>query len=199
VFEYSRNPSNGKQIGRVFILTVVQVLDRLRTAARTGLTSERVALEPLTVDHADEMVDVLSDPALYLFIGGEPPTATQLRDRYRRQVAGPVGSDAVWANWIVRTIDDRRAVGHVQATVVQDDSTWVADVAWVVGTPYQGRGLAGEAAALMMRHLARAGVPSFRAHIADANAASVAVAKRLGLRPTDSIDDGGERLFVGQL
>ena len=176
----------------------MSVIERLQTAARSRVASDRVALEPLAVDHADEMAAVLADPALYTFIGGEPPTVAQLRERYRRQLAGPVGIDAVWANWIVRSLGDECAVGHTQATIVREGRDWVADVAWVVGAPYQGRGFAGEAAAVMMAHLARAGVTSFRAHIADANAASVAVAKRLGLLPTDTVDDDGERVFVSQ-
>ena len=38
------------------------------------LTSERLRLEPLTVDHAPAMVAVLADPSIYEFTGGSPPT-----------------------------------------------------------------------------------------------------------------------------
>ena len=41
----------------------------------TRLTGERVVLEPLAVEHAVEMVDVLSSPSLYVLIGGQPPFA----------------------------------------------------------------------------------------------------------------------------
>jgi hypothetical protein len=35
--------------------------------------TERLTLEPLRPEHADEMVAVLGDPALYEFTGGTPP------------------------------------------------------------------------------------------------------------------------------
>jgi len=37
-----------------------------------------LALEPLTVGHADEMVDALSAPDLYEHIGGTPPDSAAL-------------------------------------------------------------------------------------------------------------------------
>ena len=49
------------------------------------LTTARLRLEPLRVDHAPEMVAVLDDPALFDFTGGTPPTEADLRARYRRQ------------------------------------------------------------------------------------------------------------------
>ena len=44
-------------------------------------------LEPLAVDHADELAPV-ADPPLHAFTGGAPATAGELRDRYARQAAG---------------------------------------------------------------------------------------------------------------
>ena len=72
--------------------------------------------------------------------GGEPPTVAALQARYVAQVTGgsPDGSET-WHNWIVRLRAGDVAVGYVQATVT--DGGRVADVAWVIGTPWQGRGL----------------------------------------------------------
>jgi len=36
------------------------------------LSGERVCLEPLRFEHADELAPVLDDPLLHIFIGGEP-------------------------------------------------------------------------------------------------------------------------------
>jgi hypothetical protein len=56
----------------------------------------------MRVEDADEMVAVLEDASLYEFIGGAAPTLGELRDRYRRQVAGSPDPAQRWLNWIVR-------------------------------------------------------------------------------------------------
>jgi hypothetical protein len=67
------------------------------------LQSDRLVLEPLRVEHADELAPVLDDPALHEFIGGRPATLDELRRRFARQVKGrsPDGRDE-WLNWTVR-------------------------------------------------------------------------------------------------
>ena len=46
-------------------------------------------LEPLRVEHADEMVAVLDDPQLHTYIGGgAPATLDELTATYARQVVG---------------------------------------------------------------------------------------------------------------
>jgi hypothetical protein len=59
-------------------------------------------LRPTIVADAAEMVGILADPALYEFIGGEPPSLTELEHRYQRQLAGPSKPGETWCNWIVR-------------------------------------------------------------------------------------------------
>ncbi len=154
---------------------------------RTG----RLVLEPLAVAHAAEMVSVLADPVLYVFTGGWPPTESELEERYRSQSRGssPDGTQG-WLNWVVRRIDSGAAVGFVQATLTGDATTLVADVAWVIGVAHQGEGVAGEAASAMLSWLARHGVSTVQAHIHPDNAASAAVAARLGLAATGTVVDG---------
>ena len=146
--------------------------------------------EPLRVDHAAEMVTVLADPALYAFTGGSPPSVEELSAGYARQVlGGPPNSDERWLNWVLRLRDEDRLAGYVQATVHSDE----ASVAWIVGTADQGRGLATEAAGAVVEWLRAAGVTRVRADIHPEHAASAAVARRIGLRPTDEIVDGEVR------
>lgn len=154
------------------------------------LHTERLTLSPLEVTDASEMVGVLSDPLLYEFTGGEPPTLDRLEERYRHQVAGSPRRGETWHNWILRF--DGAAVGFVQATVRGD----TADLAWVVGTPWQRRGLASEASIAMRNWLTERGVVRFTAHIHPKHVASNAVAARLGLRPTEQFDDDGERVWT---
>jgi RimJ/RimL family protein N-acetyltransferase len=149
------------------------------------LTAERLLLEPLRVDHAAEMVAVLADPALYTFTGGEPPAEADLVERYRRQSTRPG-----WLNWVLRTRDTGEAVGTVQATQ-RDERT--AELAWVVGTRFQGAGYATEATAAMIGWLRERGVDFFVAHIHPAHAASNAAAARLGFVSTNAVKDGEAR------
>lgn len=150
-------------------------------------TTSRLTLEPLRPEHAAEMVAVLGDPALYEFTGGEPPTLDELRARYERQVVGrsPDGSQE-WLNWIVRTTDDGQAVGFVQTTITADR----ADIAWLIGTSWQGRGYGTEAARKMVALLEQRGVQHLTAHIRSDHQASARVATNLDLSPTDEIEDG---------
>ncbi|GIH79635.1 GNAT family N-acetyltransferase [Planobispora longispora] len=145
----------------------------------------RLTLEPLRVEHAEEMAAALADPALHTFIGGSPATAAQLRDRYTRMLAGPPsGSAEAWLNWAIRL--EGSLVGYVQATVAPGRTT----VAWVVGTPWQGKGVATEAARAMVGWLAERGGTPIAATIHPDHAASAAVARRLGLVPTAERVDG---------
>jgi len=157
------------------------------------LTSARLRLEPVTIGHADAMVDVLADPDLYTFIGGEPPTVEELRKRYAfwQTPLSPDGSEG-WLNWIVVRAAGSTAVGTVQATIA-DDSGPVADIAWVIGAPYQRQGYATEASATMAGWLAEHGVERLRANVAPGHLASEGVAARLGMRLTPVVVDGERR------
>lgn len=157
------------------------------------LTTPRLSLDPLRPEDAEEMVDVLGDEHLYAFIGGEPPTLKQLRNRYRRLVVGrSADGSEEWHNWIVRRRIDGRAVGTVQATVVVQQRR--ADIAWLIGLPWQGQGFASEAAQALVRWLEARGITTITAHVRPDHRASVIVASRAGLSPTEEID-GGEQVW----
>jgi RimJ/RimL family protein N-acetyltransferase len=165
-----------------------------RWPTATVLTGRRLVLEPLRLDHADEMAAVLDDPALHEYTGGTPATATELRFRYSRLATGfSADGSECWLNWVVRHGAD--AVGFVQATVTRSSDQFDAEVAWVIGTGHQHHGYAQEAAALMVEWLRQQGARNIFAHIHPEHVASAAVARRIGLFPTDDIADG-EILWV---
>ncbi|MGW6465540.1 GNAT family N-acetyltransferase [Streptomyces rubiginosohelvolus] len=178
-------------------------------------TTARLDALPLEPSYAEEMAAVLADPALYAFTGGEPPAPAALRARYERQCAGSPDPGERWWNWVLRvraaggTVGQaggeaggetaRRVagelVGYVQATVRGAR----AEIAWVVGTPWQGRGYASEAAQGLAAHLVSAGgVRELVAHIHPDHAASAAVAVAAGLGPTEEWEDG-ERRWAGNV
>ena len=148
--------------------------------------TDRLELTPLRVEDAEEMAAVLAADDLYTFIGGTPPSVDQLRDTYSRQVTGG-SEEEQWHNWIVRA--DGEAVGYVQATVTADQ----AEIAWVIGKPWQGKGYASEAAKTMIGLLSSRGIMRIVAHIHPDHEASNGVARRLGLRPTRDFYDGERR------
>jgi RimJ/RimL family protein N-acetyltransferase len=149
----------------------------------------RLDLLPLRVEHAGDMAGVLSDPALHTFIGGAPLSRAQLRTRYERLVAGSPDPDVSWCNWVLRLRAEGRLVGTVQATVRGES----AEIAWVVGTGWQGRGFAREAARGLVGLLGQRGIRTVVAHVHPGHHASAAVAEAAGLAPTGELHDGEVR------
>ena len=125
------------------------------------LLTARLSLEPQRVCRAEEMAQVLADPELYVFVGGRPLTAAELRTRYRGL-----------------------AVGTVQATVTVDDDHVVAQLAWMVGVEHQRRGYAREAATAVTASLREQGSTVLIADIHPQHTASIEVARALGLGAT---------------
>ncbi|WP_354638067.1 GNAT family N-acetyltransferase [Kitasatospora camelliae] len=165
----------------------------MNTLGPEPIHTDRLTLLPLRVEHAEEMASVLADPGLHTFIGGTPDSAEVLRARYERWVAGSPDPAESWGNWVVRLRDADCLTGTVQATVTADDRGATAEIAWVVGTAWQRRGIATEAARGLVGRLREHGVHTVVAHIHPDHAASAAVAAAAGLSPTDRWQDGERR------
>jgi RimJ/RimL family protein N-acetyltransferase len=159
-------------------------------AEASSIATARLVLQPLRVEDADEMVVVLADPALHEFIGGEPATLEELRERYASWTRGSGSAHEMWLNWIVRLQSDDAPIGAVQATVVTAEGSATASVAWTIGSSWQRQGYAAEAASGLVHWLAVNGVESIVANVHPGHDASAAVAARAGLRRTDEIVDG---------
>ena len=164
----------------------------------------RLRLVPIEPGHADEMATVLADPGLYAFTGGAPLSAPALRERYQRLAAGSPDPGVTWGNWVIQDRRSGRLAGYVQATITaggqagEHGRETEAEVAWVVGTAWQGRGLATEAARGLVGWLAGHGVATIVAHIHPDHHASAAVAAAVGLSPSGDWHDG-ERRWRGTL
>lgn len=165
-----------------------------RWPEESAMRTARLRVVPVRVAHAEEMAAVLGDPALYAIIGGAPPSVAELSSRYRRWER-PSSDDGCegWLNWVVRRDADGVAVGTVQATTTVGAHGLVAEVAWVVGVPFQGYGYATEATAAVVGWLVGHGARDVHAHIAPEHPASEAVARRVGMRATGEFRDDGEQ------
>jgi RimJ/RimL family protein N-acetyltransferase len=77
-----------------------------------------------------------------------------------------------------------------QATITGRTGGRAAEIAWVVGVQWQGRGIATEAAGGLVGWLAGRGTQVITAHIHPEHHASAAVAAAAGLSPTGEMHDG---------
>lgn len=115
------------------------------------LVADLCILEPQAETHAHEMFNVLSDPAIYEFENGPPPSEEWLAMRFKKLESGqsPDGKQH-WLNWVVRVTSDGLA-GYVQATVLEDDLCYVA---YERASNYWRRGLGRSAVTAMLHELA---------------------------------------------
>lgn len=157
------------------------------------IETRRLRLLPLRPGHAGEMAAVLADEDLYFFTGGNPLGPDELHARYERWSAGSPEPAVVWLNWVISLRAQHRLVGTVQATVSAAAIGSTAEVAWIVGRPWQGRGIAAEAARALVTWLRTHPVTAIVAHVHPDHAASAAVAAAAGLTPTDQWQEGERR------
>lgn len=165
------------------------------------LAAGDLALEPLTVAHAEAMFEVLSDPKLYRYLDYPPPPSVEhLRGVYARLEGrkSPDGSQ-LWLNWVVRP-KDQSPIGYVQATVVSDRTAWVA---YVFSSKHWGHGYATRATRAVVEHLAAEyGVAHYLATVEAENQPSIRLLERLGFHPATTQEAEGhtlsptERLFA---
>jgi RimJ/RimL family protein N-acetyltransferase len=111
-----------------------------------------VSLEQQVASHADEMFELLCDPAIYEHENEPPPSLEWLRQRFTRLESrrSPDGREQ-WLNWVIR-LPSSQMVGYVQATVHADGR---AAIAYVLGSRYWGLGLARQAVQAMISELER--------------------------------------------
>jgi RimJ/RimL family protein N-acetyltransferase len=156
------------------------------------IRTHRLTLTPISRQDAKMLYPVLSDPALYLFTGGEPPASeSALAEILQRREArrSPAG-DEVWLNWVARDTVLSAAVGYVQATISSASSR----LAWVIGSAWQRRGYASEMARAVVEWLEERGGPNIEALVHPDHVASRRVAVRAGLQPTGE-QRNGEQLW----
>ena len=189
-------PDNGETVATLGEDQESQLLTRRGFALNTlppspstevmRIHTSKLDLVPITHEHAAEMLVVLTDPSLYEFTGGSPPSdvaALALQYEFWERRTAPDGSE-LWLNWAVRERETDTFIGHVQAGVAANCTS----IAWLIGTKWQRRGYASEATKAMVEWLIAFGVTDIRASINPAHSASIKVAERVGLKSTDLRD-----------
>jgi RimJ/RimL family protein N-acetyltransferase len=149
------------------------------------LTSKRLTYEPLASQHAAGLVVALGDERVGRYIGGPDVTtldAARERIEYLRRT-DPATWGERWLNWVVFADDlpDRPLIGRVEATVHIERSPVSAEIAYLFGPAWWGRGYATEATAWMIDRLAADhGVRTVWATVDPANSRSIGLLVRLG-------------------
>lgn len=152
------------------------------------LRTERLDLEPLTVEHAPRLFGALQENALYTYIPGDaPPSVDWLHEKYTRwSRRGNEAGDQVWLNYALLERARGVYVGTVQATVLAERQ---ALLAYQVFPHAWRRGIAKEACAALLRVLRESfAVETVRAHVDTRNAASCALLASLGFARVSTIE-----------
>ena len=167
---------------------------RLPCDADWTLETERLELAPMVEGDSDVLFALLKDPEIHVFTGGHPPAmADDLRAKIRRRESRrSPGGDELWLNWTLRLKENQTVVGYVQAGVKEGQ----ADMAWVVGVPFQRQGFASEASQRVLDWLRdHPHVSEVRASINPDHTASQKVARKIGLRNSRTRTDDGEQVW----
>jgi [ribosomal protein S5]-alanine N-acetyltransferase len=150
-------------------------------ALLTGpVASARVDLEPIGAHHAALLWADMQDPAIFQWISGSPPQSVAwLAERWggvaaRRQTA----QEEARLGWAVRRRSDGAWIGKMDAEVRSDNVA--TNVGYLFFPRFWGQGLAGEAVAALVGHLAACGVVAQHATVTEGNVASERVLAKAG-------------------
>ncbi len=153
-------------------------------------------LRPLVAHHAGALFPLLRAVDLWRFTDQEPPkTLAALRERYLRlESRRSPDTTELWLNWALERREDNQIVGVVQATV--PISRTHADIAYVLGSSFRGRGIATDAVGAMLEFLREeVRVRTVRASVDSRNLPSLRVLERLAFRIDDATDPSSVRLI----
>ena len=144
--------------------------------------TERVVVRTFRPEDIDDAHAWYGDPEVARYTLWEPHSREESEARVRRLAAiVPPGEIGEWVEYAVALKGEGRVVGSVSLKI---DDTYgrQAELGWFFNRGYQGRGLAAEATAALMRHGVGLGVHRFFAMADPRNTASTRLMARLGMR-----------------
>jgi RimJ/RimL family protein N-acetyltransferase len=145
-----------------------------------ALSTQRLALEPITEAHAQELVEFFGDTELHHFVPFEPPTLALQTDRCIKWAKrrSPDATE-LWLNWAARDKHSGEIVAHIQAGLKEDG---VASIGYVVGRKFQRTGFATECLEALFKYLKNdLWVHEVKAWSDTRNEASHRLAKKMGM------------------
>lgn len=144
------------------------------------LTTDRLRLRLVTEDDAPFYLALANDPAFIEHIGDRQLRTVDAALRGLRD--GPVAMQAKYGHslYLVERLQDSAPIGL--SGLVKRDTLEHVDIGYAFMPEYRGRGYAFEAGQAVMRHAAALGIRTLAGIVSPANAASIALLQRLGLR-----------------
>lgn len=142
----------------------------------------RFVVEPLRLDHLDELALTLLHPAVYRYIEDELPSLGDFKLALSRALAGPPdpASGQTWLNYLVREADTGVMLGRLEATV--HDA--LAEVAFLFGPSHWAKGYATDGLRWLHAEVERVcKVSDFWATTVPANIKCQALLRRCGYMP----------------
>jgi RimJ/RimL family protein N-acetyltransferase len=151
-------------------------------AATPALTTERIVVRDWRDSEADRMLDMYSRDEVVRFLGSAPTPMRNRRQALDRiaRARSRNAQDAPYGWWAVEVRQSGTVAGTV-ALVPVDGSDGEVEVTWHLHPDSQGPGYATEAARAPVDRAPEHGVAEVLALTDEANTASQAVCRRLGL------------------
>lgn len=145
------------------------------------LTTDRLRLEPCGTRHFAGLRAVNGDPAVMRFVGGRPQTPEETAAWIARAEARWRIHGYSW--WVIRLGNRGGIIGACCLQHIENDPAQELEIGWRLLPGCWGRGYATEAAAAMLDYAFGAlAVTRLHAMADPANAASIRVMMRLGMR-----------------
>ncbi|MBE3001732.1 GNAT family N-acetyltransferase [Nocardiopsis sp. HNM0947] len=147
---------------------------------QSRLISERLVLEPLSEAHADAVVDLFADPAMSRLLGADLSDPDLARTMVENRLAydGP----PELGHWAVLLDHELVGLAHLRPSAELPGE--LPEIGWYLAARHGGRGLATEAARVLLRHgLDDLALHSVWALVHVDNAPSLRLAQRLGFLP----------------
>lgn len=160
------------------------------------LRTARLLLRPLAATDVPELTDVYTDPAVSRFFRAKVTDRAGVAALVRRRLDRPVGPGM--GSWVFDLDGRVVGLGHLWPSAQLPGG--VPEFGWLLDRGHWGRGLATEAAGAILDHGLRGlGLSSVWALVHRDNAASLALARRLGLLEVGGDEHHGapHRVFVG--
>ena len=158
-------------------------------------TTDRLRIRSLSETDADAIADLWSNPqAMRFMVGPREPDA--IRSAFRELARAGSAANERW--WVLEDPESGEFIGQCGLCPKELEGRRETELVYLVVPSHWGRGFAGVATAEVVRHAREAlGLERLVALIEPGNAASEAVARRLGFRhERDTVRPGGRVMQV---
>ena len=144
-------------------------------------------LRPIELEDEAFYRSLMTDPEMMRDLGGPRPH-DGIAEKVRSLVEGVRSGE----NWYFVIVEDGRDVGTICVWDHDDLGTQTTEIGWIVGTPFQGRGIATAAIAEVLRRARAEDRWSFiDAFPAVSNGASNAVCRKAGFDRLGEVETDG--------